>query len=129
ALDKEINLNYKKEGTIGISCDELTSVTDINNIIEIFAEVAGKPAVKVDLIKDTNAIPENLKRKSAYLTEKVFNMFQRLLTNNPKKIIGLEGYGLQVTGRVPIECVPRPENIRYLSTKCHKLGHLMKRIE
>ncbi|MFO7598534.1 MAG: bifunctional 3,4-dihydroxy-2-butanone-4-phosphate synthase/GTP cyclohydrolase II, partial [Candidatus Desulfacyla sp.] len=36
----------------------------------------------------------------------------RLLTNNPKKIIGLEGYGLQVTGRVPIECVPRPENIR-----------------
>jgi len=53
----------------------------------------------------------------------------RLLTNNPKKIIGLEGYGLQVTGRVPIECVPRPENIRYLSTKCHKLGHLMKRIE
>jgi 3,4-dihydroxy 2-butanone 4-phosphate synthase/GTP cyclohydrolase II len=53
----------------------------------------------------------------------------RLLTNNPKKIIGLEGYGLQVTGRVPIECVPRPENIRYLSTKCHKLGHLLKRIE
>ncbi|MBW1779597.1 MAG: bifunctional 3,4-dihydroxy-2-butanone-4-phosphate synthase/GTP cyclohydrolase II [Deltaproteobacteria bacterium] len=53
----------------------------------------------------------------------------KLLTNNPKKIIGLEGYGLQVTGRVPVECVPRPENIRYLSTKCHKLGHLLKRIE
>ena len=53
----------------------------------------------------------------------------RLLTNNPKKIIGLEGYGLQVTDRVPIECVPRPENIRYLTTKCHKLGHLLKRIE
>ncbi len=53
----------------------------------------------------------------------------RILTNNPKKIIGLEGYGLQVTGRVPIECIPRPENIRYLSTKCHKLGHLLKRIE
>ncbi|HEJ83863.1 MAG TPA: bifunctional 3,4-dihydroxy-2-butanone-4-phosphate synthase/GTP cyclohydrolase II [Desulfobacteraceae bacterium] len=53
----------------------------------------------------------------------------RLLTNNPKKIIGLEGYGLQVTGRVPIECIPRPENLRYLSTKCHKLGHLLNRIE
>ena len=53
----------------------------------------------------------------------------RVLTNNPKKIIGLEGYGLQVTERVPIECVPRPENIRYLTTKCHKLGHLLKRIE
>ena len=38
----------------------------------------------------------------------------RLMTNNPKKIVGLEGYGLQVTGRVPIECEPRPENLKYL---------------
>lgn len=75
AIDKEINLNYKKNGTVGISTDELTSVVDINNIIEIFAEVAGKPAAKVDKIEDTNTIPENLKRKSAYLTEKVFNLF------------------------------------------------------
>ncbi|PKP36855.1 MAG: glycine dehydrogenase (aminomethyl-transferring), partial [Bacteroidetes bacterium HGW-Bacteroidetes-15] len=76
ALDREINLNYKKNGNIGISTDELTSVTDINNIIEIFAEVAGKPAVKIDSIKEINTIPANLKRKSAYLSEKVFNMFQ-----------------------------------------------------
>ena len=53
----------------------------------------------------------------------------RLITNNPKKIIGLEGYGLQVTGRVPIEIEPRPENKRYLLTKCQKLGHLMKILE
>ena len=50
----------------------------------------------------------------------------RLMTNNPKKIVGLEGYGLQVTDRVPIEIEPRPENKRYLTTKCQKLGHLMK---
>ena len=75
AIDKEINLNYKKNGTVGISTDELTSAVDINNIIEIFAEVAGKPAAKIDRIEDTNAIPENLKRKSTYLTEKVFNLF------------------------------------------------------
>ncbi len=50
----------------------------------------------------------------------------RLITNNPKKIKGLEGYDLTVTGRIPIECDPRPENIRYLSTKCQKLGHLLK---
>jgi 3,4-dihydroxy 2-butanone 4-phosphate synthase/GTP cyclohydrolase II len=49
----------------------------------------------------------------------------RLMTNNPKKIIGLEGYGLEVTGRVPIECEPRAENFRYLITKCQKLGHLL----
>ena len=52
----------------------------------------------------------------------------KLLTNNPKKIIGLEGYGLEVTGRVPIECVPKPQNIRYLSTKCQKLGHLLDKV-
>ena len=53
----------------------------------------------------------------------------RLITNNPKKIVGLEGYGLQVTGRVPIEIEPRPENLKYLLTKCKKLGHLMKNFE
>ncbi len=53
----------------------------------------------------------------------------RLITNNPKKVVGLEGYGLQVTGRVPIEIEPRPENRKYLMTKCQKLGHLMKIIE
>jgi 3,4-dihydroxy 2-butanone 4-phosphate synthase/GTP cyclohydrolase II len=49
----------------------------------------------------------------------------RIMTNNPKKIIGLEGYGLTVIGRVPIEIPPRPENVRYLLTKCEKLGHIM----
>jgi 3,4-dihydroxy 2-butanone 4-phosphate synthase/GTP cyclohydrolase II len=53
----------------------------------------------------------------------------KLITNNPKKIIGLEGYGLEVTGRVPVECVPRPENMKYLATKCHKLGHLLDLID
>jgi len=50
----------------------------------------------------------------------------RLMTNNPKKIKGLEGYGLVIKGRVPIETVPRPENMKYLLTKCEKLGHIMK---
>ncbi len=50
----------------------------------------------------------------------------KLMTNNPKKIIGLEGYGLEMVERVPIESKPRPENMKYLMTKCHKLGHLMK---
>ena len=49
----------------------------------------------------------------------------RLMTNNPKKIIGLEGYGLEITDRVSIEIEPRPENMRYLITKCQKLGHMM----
>jgi glycine dehydrogenase len=75
ALDKELNLNYKKNGTIGITTDELTTINDINSIIEIFAEVAGKPAVKIESLKEAKSIPENLKRKSPFLTEKVFNIF------------------------------------------------------
>lgn len=50
----------------------------------------------------------------------------RVMTNNPKKIVGLEGYGLTVTSRVPIETPPRPENEHYLITKCEKLGHIMR---
>jgi 3,4-dihydroxy 2-butanone 4-phosphate synthase/GTP cyclohydrolase II len=49
----------------------------------------------------------------------------RLLTNNPKKIIGLQGYGLDIVERVPIEVPPNPANNRYLETKRDKLGHLI----
>ncbi len=47
----------------------------------------------------------------------------RLLTNNPRKIVGLEGYGLRVVERVPIEVAPHPANAKYLETKREKLGH------
>lgn len=50
----------------------------------------------------------------------------RLMTNNPRKIIGLEGYGLEVVERVPIEISPCKENARYLNTKKEKLGHLLE---
>jgi 3,4-dihydroxy 2-butanone 4-phosphate synthase/GTP cyclohydrolase II len=47
----------------------------------------------------------------------------RLLTNNPKKVIGLESYGMKVTETLPIICPPNPYNIHYLETKEKKLGH------
>lgn len=49
----------------------------------------------------------------------------RLLTNNPKKVVGLEGYGLEITEQVPLKIVPNPHNARYLKTKQEKLGHLL----
>ncbi|MFQ5693825.1 MAG: bifunctional 3,4-dihydroxy-2-butanone-4-phosphate synthase/GTP cyclohydrolase II [Nitrospinota bacterium] len=52
----------------------------------------------------------------------------RLMTNNPRKIVGLEGYGLSMTERVPLEIRPREENQRYLETKRSKLGHLLKEL-
>jgi 3,4-dihydroxy 2-butanone 4-phosphate synthase/GTP cyclohydrolase II len=49
----------------------------------------------------------------------------RILTNNPKKIIGLEGYGLSVTDQVPIQSVPNPHNEDYLNAKRDRLGHIL----
>ncbi|MBI3990522.1 MAG: bifunctional 3,4-dihydroxy-2-butanone-4-phosphate synthase/GTP cyclohydrolase II [Candidatus Omnitrophica bacterium] len=50
----------------------------------------------------------------------------RLLTNNPQKIVGLEGHGLKVVERIPLEIEPSPVNIKYLKTKVAKLGHTIK---
>ena len=50
----------------------------------------------------------------------------RLLTNNPAKRAGLEGYGLRVVGRVPLPTRPHPENVRYLRTKRDRMGHLLE---
>ncbi len=49
----------------------------------------------------------------------------RLLTNNPRKVVGLEGYGLEIVEQVPIQIKPNPHNARYLETKRKKLGHLL----
>ena len=52
----------------------------------------------------------------------------RLLTNNPKKVSGLEAYGLRVTEQVPIEVEPNVENRRYLQAKREKLGHTITKL-
>jgi len=52
----------------------------------------------------------------------------RLLTNNPKKIVGLQGYGLQIIERVPIEIAARETNLEYLQTKKKKMGHILNHV-
>jgi 3,4-dihydroxy 2-butanone 4-phosphate synthase/GTP cyclohydrolase II len=53
----------------------------------------------------------------------------KLLTNNPRKIVGLDAYGLQVIERLPIEMPSKIENLRYLKTKRDRLGHILENIE
>ena len=50
----------------------------------------------------------------------------RLMTNNPKKIVGLKGYGIEIVERIPLQIPPRQENSKYLSTKKEKMGHLLE---
>lgn len=52
----------------------------------------------------------------------------RLLTNNPRKFVGLEGYGLEIVGRLPIEIPANDANRRYLKTKKEKLGHILRSV-
>jgi 3,4-dihydroxy 2-butanone 4-phosphate synthase/GTP cyclohydrolase II len=51
-----------------------------------------------------------------------------LLTNNPKKIAGIQGYGLTVTKRIPIEIKPNAKNKKYLSAKKKKMGHKLRNV-
>jgi len=51
------------------------------------------------------------------------------MTNNPRKIVGLEGYGLQLVERVPIEVQAKKDNLKYLRTKQNKLGHMFQNIK
>jgi 3,4-dihydroxy 2-butanone 4-phosphate synthase/GTP cyclohydrolase II len=51
-----------------------------------------------------------------------------LVTNNPRKIVGLDGYGLEIVRRVPLEIAPNPRNVGYLRAKKHRLGHLLDHV-
>jgi 3,4-dihydroxy 2-butanone 4-phosphate synthase/GTP cyclohydrolase II len=53
----------------------------------------------------------------------------RLLTNNPRKVVGLGGYGLKIAERIPLEVKPNQHNLEYLRTKSRKMGHLLKEVD
>ncbi|HRW63694.1 MAG TPA: aminomethyl-transferring glycine dehydrogenase, partial [Bacteroidales bacterium] len=76
ALEKEINLNYINENTIGISTDETTLIQDINNVVEIFAQAAGKKAEPACHLEEKIAFDKKYKRTSEFLTLEVFKKYR-----------------------------------------------------
>ena len=61
--------------------------------------------------------------RSTILCNSFFSI--KLITNNPKKVVGLEGYGLEITDRVPLEIEPNRDNEDYLKVKKNKMGHIL----
>ncbi|MBN1388515.1 MAG: aminomethyl-transferring glycine dehydrogenase [Bacteroidales bacterium] len=75
ALENEINLNFFYEGKVMVSLDEITSIAEINKLVEIFAEAAGKKAEKLDKIYDSICISKQFTRKSEFLRQEAFNRY------------------------------------------------------
>ena len=75
ALKKEINLNFFYEGKVLISLDEITTVNEINMLIEVFAEAAGKKAEKVNEICGQVSLSDKFRRKSEFLKQDAFNKY------------------------------------------------------
>ena len=70
-------------------------------------------------------ISDNLAPVGAQILKDIGLKKIRLMTNNPKKVVGLSGYDLEIVERVPIEINPNEHNEKYLKTKRDKLGHLI----
>ncbi|MBL7472846.1 aminomethyl-transferring glycine dehydrogenase [Robertkochia sediminum] len=72
---QKVNFYYPDESTVAIALNETVSVKDLNTIVQIFADAAGKNTVTITDIQDTIAIPETLQRTSAFLQNEVFNAY------------------------------------------------------
>ncbi len=75
AESREINFLYIDDNTVSVAINEATSTDDLNDIIAVFAEAAGKEAVLLDALEETTVIPEALQRTSAFLENEVFNAY------------------------------------------------------
>lgn len=75
ALDREINFYYPDANHVAISLNESTTLADLNEIVAVFAEAAGKDASSLEALSEEVRIPEEVARKSAFMTHEVFNTF------------------------------------------------------
>ena len=118
-------INQEGRGAIVYQQQEGRGIGLTNKIKAYALQDQGRDTVEANLLLGFSPDPRDYGIGSQVLVDLgVKNL--RLLTNNPKKRVGLESYGLNIVERVPIESPPNESNRKYLTTKRDKLGHLLQ---
>lgn len=125
-LEKALEIiSQSGEGVLLYMCQEGRGIGLMNKLKSYELQDKGKDTVEAN---EALGFPPDLREygTGAQILSDLGLRNIRLLTNNPRKVVGIEGFGLKVVERIPIEISPNEDNLEYLRTKKRKLGHLLE---
>jgi 3,4-dihydroxy 2-butanone 4-phosphate synthase/GTP cyclohydrolase II len=122
ALEK---IEEEGEGVLLYMCQEGRGIGLINKLLAYELQDSGKDTVEANEILGFPADLRDYGIGAQILADLGLSSI-KLMTNNPRKVVGLEGFGLKVVERIPLEITPNKHNVDYLKTKSEKLGHVFQ---